>query len=70
MFSVAAVGVLSVAPLDWPGWGGLQGGPGSIPVILACGGKRSTKSGWGGMEGLEKGVGAPKMQIVMEQKCS
>lgn len=45
---VASIGVFSVAPLDWPGWGGLQGGPGSIPVILACGGKRRIKSG---MEG-------------------
>lgn len=60
---VASVGVLPVAPLDRPGRRGFQGGPGSVPVVLACGekeekvrggrdggrglGTRSRKIGWG-----------------------
>ena len=41
-FLITSVWVLSVGPLHWPGRRGLQGGPGSVPVILPCGRERDT----------------------------
>lgn len=42
VFLITSVWVLSVGPLHWPGRRGLQGGTGSVPVILPCGKERDT----------------------------
>lgn len=58
LFLVTSVWVLSVGPLHRPSWRGLQGGPCSIPVILACR-KESEKSALAACSGPGARVAQP-----------
>lgn len=67
LFLVTSVWVLSVGPLHRPSWRGLQGGPCSIPVILACR-KESEKSALAACSGPGAWVAQPgsRCRILLE----